>query len=171
MPKVIKSIQDSIHYYYYKDGIVLYKALIDEVIFPKVFLEQFDKAQDVDSVRLIVRRNLDNMAFNSYGFVASYGRVFRQVDDHYWVVENQVVRVKETPVSKALDLVTKNGKRVMFEGVVPTRMFRSDTRFNEKLIVYYSNKIIDSISVSSPDVKISSHVGRFAENLQEAKSL
>jgi hypothetical protein len=73
--------------------------------------------------------------------------------------------------TKKLYLVTKNGEKISISGVVPFRNYVADIRFKEQLIVYYTNKKIDSISIASPKTENEAHLVRFAENLQEAKSL
>jgi hypothetical protein len=64
-----------------------------------------------------------------------------------------------------------NGEKISFNGVVPYRNYIADIRFKEQLIIYYTNKRIYSITISSPKSKNASHLARFAETLQEAKSL
>ncbi|HJT73452.1 MAG TPA: hypothetical protein VJ720_05520, partial [Chitinophaga sp.] len=172
-PEAIKIIQDSIQYYYHIDSIVSNSTLIDEIIFQKEILEKFDKAKNIDSLKLVISRNFDNIAFDSYGLMSS-GNIKLNMSTTYndfWEIKNQLVKVEEDSATKKLFFVTKNGKKISFSDVVPLRNYVSDIRFKEQLIVYYANKRVDSVSVSSPKVEDASHLTRLAESLQEAKSL
>ena len=64
-PEAIKIIQDSIKYYYLTRSIVSNSCLIDEVIFPRVLLEKFNKPSDIDSLKIIISRDFENMILNS----------------------------------------------------------------------------------------------------------
>jgi hypothetical protein len=148
-------------------------CLIDEVVFPKALLEKFDKTQDIDSLKIIISRDFDNMTFNTYGFVFSddIGFYIENKPNGFWEIGNQLVKVKEDAATKKLYLVTKNGEKISFSGVVPFRNYVAEIRFKELLIVYYTNKRVYSITTSSPKAENEAHLVRFAENLQEAKSL
>ena len=172
-PEAIKIIQDSIQHYYLVHTIVSNNCLIDEVIFPKALLEKIDKTQDIDSLKIIISRDFDNIAFKYYGFVYS-SNIDLNISiapDGFGEIGNQRVKIKEDPATKKLFMVTMNGEKISFNGVVPYRNYIADIRFKEQLIIYYTNKRIYSITISSPKSKNASHLARFAETLQEAKSL
>jgi hypothetical protein len=175
-PEVTQIIRDSIAVYYPTDKIKTSIRLIDEVTFPKVFLENFDKARDVDSIKIIISRIFDNMHFSSYGFLYSNDLKDFSADrstryNGYWEIGDELVKIKADAVTKKLYFETRDGKKKSIPGVTPSRMFSADIRFKEKLVVYYTNKEVDSITVVTPQVEHASHVARFAENLEEAKSL
>jgi hypothetical protein len=169
-PEAIKIIQDSIKYYYLTQSIVSNSCLIDEVIFPGDLLEKFNKPQDIDSLKIIVSRDFENMIFDSYGFFCPNNDISLKPNG-FWEIENQLVEVKEDAVTKKLFLVTMDRQRISFDGVIPMRNYVADIRYKEKLVVYFSNNKIDSIITCSPKAENIAHLARLAENLQEAKSL
>lgn len=175
--EVTQIIKDSIAFYYPAGRGLTSNQLIDEVTFPKPFLENFDKARDLDSVKIVVSRIFDDMAFGSYGLMysndlgADFSADRSKRYDGYWEIGDEVVKIKEDEVTKKLYFETINGEKKSIPGVTPSRMFIADIRYKEKLIVYYTNKEVDSITMVTPKVEHASHLGRFAENLREAKSL
>jgi hypothetical protein len=106
--------------------------------FSKRFFAEYYKGSQIDSIKIIFTRDLSDMSFDSYGFVAieDGNKIETRVLD--WKLGKLEISgngapftasVKENPKTKKLFLITDDGDILTYPSIEPVRLYLGPIRF------------------------------------------